>query len=83
MWATSGKRPERRRKRKAMGARSRGYSTIRKEMRESVRVQGLRNKPVAEETSVDEVEAAPKKAPAKKAPAKKAAAKKVTKKKED
>jgi large subunit ribosomal protein L21 len=47
-----------------------------------VRVQGLRNKPVAPETT--EVEAAPKKAAVKKAAApKKAAAKKVTKKKED
>lgn len=48
-----------------------------------VRVQGLRNKPVAAEAVVAEV-AAPKKAAAKKAAApKKAAAKKVTKKKED
>jgi large subunit ribosomal protein L21 len=47
-----------------------------------VRVQGLRNKPVAPETT--EVEATPKKAAVKKAAApKKAAAKKVTKKKED
>lgn len=48
-----------------------------------VRVQGLRNKPVAAEAVVAEV-AAPKKAAVKKAAApKKAAAKKVTKKKED
>jgi large subunit ribosomal protein L21 len=47
-----------------------------------VRVQGLKNKPVAAETT--EVEVAPKKAAVKKAAApKKAAAKKVTKKKED
>ena len=49
-----------------------------------VRVQGLRNKPVAAEAAPVAEKAAPKKAAAKKAAApKKAAAKKVTKKKED